>query len=158
MTKQRKSIAHKSRLIRKGWSSAISRKTHNGNNHVDRAARSKEQPWISLSLSILASASGVDVNSRAWGGWLLRSPDRSRKVASSGKEERRGNDDLESETENAKSDARRPHPGVVYSHTVIRCTLPHVCLSHMCAWWTNLKRRREKNSVASSRCDERGTY
>lgn len=61
-------------------------------------------------------------NSRAWGGWLLRSPDRSRKVASSGKEERRGNDDLESETENAKSDARGPHPGVVYSRTVNRCT------------------------------------
>lgn len=28
-----------------------------------------------------------------------------------------GHDDLESETENGKSDARGPHPGVVYSHT-----------------------------------------
>lgn len=30
---------------------------------------------------------------------------------------REGDDDLESETENAKSDARGPHPGVVCSHT-----------------------------------------
>lgn len=30
---------------------------------------------------------------------------------------REGGDDLESETENGKSDARGPHPGVVCSHT-----------------------------------------